>query len=232
MGSRYADTDLLSDVAWSLFGGTPRGWARVQAIVEYVHNRIRFDYQRARSTRTASEGHHGSRSESVATSRISRSALCRCMNIPARYCTGYLGDIGIPTRRCADGFQRLVRGLSERTLVYVRRTPQYAADRPDRHGARVETPRMSPFPRRSAKPFSGDSTWLRKRSPSRRAIGTPIRRIFRHLSRESNLRCPPCEPSDSPSRGHAAVVYDDPGQRASIRRRRRSHSSQQVRRGG
>lgn len=95
MGSRYADTDLLSDIAWSLFGGTPRGWARVQAIVDYVHSRIRFDYQFARSTRTASEGHQ----EQVGVCRDFAHlavSLCRCMNIPARYCTGYLGDIGIP----------------------------------------------------------------------------------------------------------------------------------------
>ena len=95
MGSRYADTDLLSDIAWSQFGGTPRGWARVQAIVDYVHERIRFDYQLARNTRTASEGH----TEQVGVCRDFAHlavALCRCMNIPARYCTGYLGDIGIP----------------------------------------------------------------------------------------------------------------------------------------
>ena len=95
MGSRYADTDLLSDMAWQLFGGTPRGWARVQAIVDYVHDRIRFDYQMARNTRTASDGHR----EQVGVCRDFAHlavALCRCMNVPARYCTGYLGDIGVP----------------------------------------------------------------------------------------------------------------------------------------
>ena len=94
-GSRYCDTDLLSDVAWSLFGGTPRGWPRVQAIVDYAHSQIRFDYQQARSTRTASEGHR----EQVGVCRDFAHlavTLCRCMNIPARYCTGYLGDIGVP----------------------------------------------------------------------------------------------------------------------------------------
>ncbi len=95
MGSRYADTDLLGDIAWSLFGGTPRGWARVQAIVDYVHSHIRFDYQMALNTRTASEGHR----EQVGVCRDFAHlavSLCRCMNIPARYCTGYLGDIGVP----------------------------------------------------------------------------------------------------------------------------------------
>ncbi len=95
LGSRYCDTDLLSDLAWSLFGGTPRGWARVQAIVDYAHKQIRFDYQQARATRTASEGHR----EQVGVCRDFAHlavTLCRCMNIPARYCTGYLGDIGVP----------------------------------------------------------------------------------------------------------------------------------------
>ena len=95
MASRYCDTDLLGDLAWSLFGGTPTGWPRVQAIVAYAHDRIRFDYQQARPTRSASEGHR----EQVGVCRDYAHlaiALCRCMNIPARYCTGYLGDIGIP----------------------------------------------------------------------------------------------------------------------------------------
>jgi transglutaminase-like putative cysteine protease len=95
MGSRYCETDKLSELAWSLFGGTPRGWARVQAIVDYVHNRIRFGYPFARSTRTAFEAHE----ERVGVCRDFAHlsvALCRCMNIPARYATGYLGDICVP----------------------------------------------------------------------------------------------------------------------------------------
>jgi transglutaminase-like putative cysteine protease len=95
LGSRYCETDRLSELAWSLFGGTPRGWNRVQAIVDYVHNRLTFGYQFARSTRTAWEAHE----ERVGVCRDFAHlavALCRCMNIPARYATGYLGDIGIP----------------------------------------------------------------------------------------------------------------------------------------
>ena len=95
LASRYCDTEALSDLAWSLFGQTPKGWARVQAIVEYAHNRITFGYKHARATRTASEGH----AEQVGVCRDFAHlavTLCRCMNIPARYCTGYLGDIGIP----------------------------------------------------------------------------------------------------------------------------------------
>ena len=94
-GSRYCDTQKLSNLAWSLFGPIAGGWARVQAICDYVHDRIRFDYQRARCDRTASEGHE----EQVGVCRDFTHlavALCRCMNIPARYCTGYLGDIGVP----------------------------------------------------------------------------------------------------------------------------------------
>ncbi len=95
LGSRYCETDALSDLAWSLFGQTRPGWPRVQAIVDYVHERIRFDYNAARATRTAEEAH----AEQVGVCRDFTHlaiALCRCMNIPARYCTGYLGDIGVP----------------------------------------------------------------------------------------------------------------------------------------
>jgi len=95
MGSRYCDTDKLSGIAWSLFGNTAPGWARVQAIVDFVHERIRFDYQLADATRTAFDGY----TQRVGVCRDFAHlavTLCRCMNIPARYCTGYLGDIRIP----------------------------------------------------------------------------------------------------------------------------------------
>jgi transglutaminase-like putative cysteine protease len=95
LGSRYCETDRLSDAAWSLFGRTPPGWARVQAICDYVHDRLTFSYADARSTRTAWDGHQ----EGLGVCRDFAHlaiALCRCMNIPARYCTGYLGDIGVP----------------------------------------------------------------------------------------------------------------------------------------
>lgn len=95
LGSRYCDTDLLSDQAWRLFENTPPGRARVQAICDYVHTHIRFDYLQARATRSASEAY----AEAVGVCRDYTHlaiAFCRCMNIPARYCTGYLGDIGTP----------------------------------------------------------------------------------------------------------------------------------------
>jgi transglutaminase-like putative cysteine protease len=95
LGSRYCDTEKLSNLAWSLFGGVEPGWHRVQAICDYAHNRISFGYHHARCDRTASEGH----AEQIGVCRDFAHlavTLCRCMNIPARYCTGYLGDIGVP----------------------------------------------------------------------------------------------------------------------------------------
>ena len=94
LSSRYCEVDRLSDTAWRLFGGTPEGWARVQSICDWVHGNIRFDYQSARPTKTA----HDVYEERAGVCRdFSHLALtfCRCLNIPARYATGYLGDIGI-----------------------------------------------------------------------------------------------------------------------------------------
>lgn len=95
LGSRYCETDHMSNLAWQLFGGIPSGWARVQAIVDYVHNRLSFGYGYARATRTAAQAHE----ERVGVCRDFAHlaiTLCRCMNIPARYVNGYLGDIGVP----------------------------------------------------------------------------------------------------------------------------------------
>src|SRR5271169_4004618 len=95
LGSRYCETDLLSEVAWSRFGQSTPGWPRVQAICDFVHNNIGFDYQKARSTRTAWEAFNERMGVCRDYAHLAI-ALCRCMNIPARYCTGYLGDIGMP----------------------------------------------------------------------------------------------------------------------------------------
>ncbi|CCV04659.1 Transglutaminase domain protein [Mesorhizobium metallidurans STM 2683] len=95
LGSRYCETDHLSNLAWQRFGHLPSGWARVQAIVDYAHNRLSFGYGYARSTRTAAQAHE----ERVGVCRDFAHlaiTLCRCMNIPARYVNGYLGDIGVP----------------------------------------------------------------------------------------------------------------------------------------
>jgi transglutaminase-like putative cysteine protease len=93
--SRYCETDLLSDFAWANFGAISGGWARVQAICDFVNQRLRFSYPEARPTRTARDA----LAEGVGVCRDFTHlavALCRCLNIPARYCNGYLGDIGVP----------------------------------------------------------------------------------------------------------------------------------------
>jgi transglutaminase-like putative cysteine protease len=93
--SRYCEVDRLSDLAWQLFGHTPPGWGRVQAVCDWVHEHVTFGYEYARPTKTAFD---------VYTERkgVCRDFMhlaitfCRCLNIPARYATGYLGDIGVP----------------------------------------------------------------------------------------------------------------------------------------
>jgi transglutaminase-like putative cysteine protease len=95
LGSRYCETDLLTDFAWKQFGLTPLGWDRVQAVCDFVHDHIKFDYTQARATRTAV----GAFNERIGVCRDYAHlaiTLCRCLNIPARYCTGYLGDAGTP----------------------------------------------------------------------------------------------------------------------------------------
>lgn len=95
LGSRYCDTDLLSEKAWQLFEKTEAGWERVQAICDYVHRHVTFGYEHARATRTASETLAEGRGVCRDFTHLAIT-LCRCMNIPARYCTGYLSDIGEP----------------------------------------------------------------------------------------------------------------------------------------
>ncbi len=85
----------MGDLAWSLFGAIEPGWARVQAIVDYAHQRIAFNYQNACATRSAWQGHEDQTGVCRDYAHLAIT-LCRCMNIPARYCTGYLGDIGVP----------------------------------------------------------------------------------------------------------------------------------------
>ena len=94
--SRYCEVDSeLLPFAWQQFGAVAPGWPRVAAICEFVHQHLTFDYQRARPTRTALDAFR----ERVGVCRDFTHlavTLCRCMNIPARYTTGYLGDIGVP----------------------------------------------------------------------------------------------------------------------------------------
>jgi transglutaminase-like putative cysteine protease len=103
MPSRFCEVDLLSAAALDLFGDLPRGWARVQAICDWIHGKVAFSYPHARPTRTALD---------VFTERIGvcrdfqhlAVTFCRCLNIPARYATGYLGDIGVPASPSAMDF--------------------------------------------------------------------------------------------------------------------------------
>ena len=94
--SRYCEVDSeLSQVAWGTFGSTREGWDRVQAICDFVHGHIKFDYNLARADRTARDAYR----ERVGVCRDFTHlaiTLCRCLNIPARYATGYLGDICVP----------------------------------------------------------------------------------------------------------------------------------------
>ena len=94
--SRYCETDSeLADFAWANFNASPRGWGRVQAICDFVHGHIQFDYMKARANRTALEAFRERQGVCRDFAHLAI-ALCRCMNIPARYVTGYLGDIGVP----------------------------------------------------------------------------------------------------------------------------------------
>jgi transglutaminase-like putative cysteine protease len=93
--SRYCEVDRFSTIALELFGAVPSGWSRVQAVCDWVHTKVSFGYQYARPTKSALD---------VFTERFGvcrdfqhlAVTLCRALNIPARYATGYLGDIGVP----------------------------------------------------------------------------------------------------------------------------------------
>jgi transglutaminase-like putative cysteine protease len=95
LGSRYCETDRLSEEAWDLFDKAPTGWLRVQAICDFVHRRVAFGYEHSSATRTAAETYAERRGVCRDYAHLAV-AFCRCMNIPARYCTGYLSDLGQP----------------------------------------------------------------------------------------------------------------------------------------
>jgi transglutaminase-like putative cysteine protease len=103
LASRYCDSDLLSDVAFSLFAHIEPGWARVQAICDFVHEHITFDYTAARPTRTALGAYEDKRGVCRDYAHLAI-ALCRALNVPARYCTGYLSDVGTPKPYPAGDF--------------------------------------------------------------------------------------------------------------------------------
>ena len=94
LGSRYCETDRLLETAWRLFSGSATGWDRVQTICDFVHRHVTFGYEHARPNKTAWEVFTEQKGVCRDFTHLAV-ALCRCMNIPARYCTGYLGDIGM-----------------------------------------------------------------------------------------------------------------------------------------
>jgi transglutaminase-like putative cysteine protease len=93
--SRYCELEHLQNIALQIFGGSQPGWARVQAVCDYTHERIAFGYGHARPTKTAYEAHEERAGVCRDYAHLAIT-LCRCLNIPARYCTGYLGDIRVP----------------------------------------------------------------------------------------------------------------------------------------
>jgi transglutaminase-like putative cysteine protease len=95
LGSRYCETDLLSQTAWDLFGAAASGWSRVQMICDFVHRHIVFGYEHASPTKTAFQVYKERKGVCRDYAHLAIT-FCRCLNIPARYCTGYLGDIGMP----------------------------------------------------------------------------------------------------------------------------------------
>ena len=95
LGSRYCETDLLTETAWKLFGQGPTGWERVQRICDFVHQHVEFGYAYANPTKTALQVYNERKGVCRDFAHLAI-AFCRCLNIPARYCTGYLGDIGLP----------------------------------------------------------------------------------------------------------------------------------------
>ena len=103
LASRFCESDLLSPMAWSRFEGGPGGWGRVQAICDFVHQHVRFDYGRSSATKTALQTFESREGVCRDFAHLAI-ALCRCMNIPARYCTGYLSDIEVPPPHTAMDF--------------------------------------------------------------------------------------------------------------------------------
>ena len=95
LASRYCEVDRLSDIAWELFGQTPEGWGRAAAICDWVHHHVTFGYEYARPTKSAYDVFEERRGVCRDFTHLAVT-LCRCMNVPARYATGYLGDIGVP----------------------------------------------------------------------------------------------------------------------------------------
>src|ERR1700738_1358694 len=125
MPSCYWETELLSATAWNMFGGITPGWSRVQAICDFVNAHVRFDYQCARPSKTAWETFDERTGVCRDYAHLALT-LCRCLNIPARYCTGYLGDIGVPVVGVMDfsGWFEAYLGRRWRVLDARHNTPR------------------------------------------------------------------------------------------------------------
>jgi transglutaminase-like putative cysteine protease len=133
LNSRYCEVDRMSEIAAQLFGGITPGWNCVQAVCTWVHERVTFGYQYANCQKTALDV-YGVGLGVCRDFQHLAITMCRALNIPARYATGYLGDIGVPTSPAPMGFQRLVRSVSGRPLVDVRCAPQYTSYCPRAYG--------------------------------------------------------------------------------------------------
>ena len=103
----------MSAIAWDLFGKTPESWERVQAVVDWVHANVTFGYQFSRPTKTAFDVFTERQGVCRDFQHLTITFL-RALNIPARYATGYLGDIGVPQGPEPDGLLRVARGLPGR----------------------------------------------------------------------------------------------------------------------
>jgi transglutaminase-like putative cysteine protease len=125
LASRYCEVDAMNEMAWAKFGQIPKGWGLAQAIVDYAHEAIEFGYEHARPTKSASDAHAEGRGVCRDYAHLAIT-LCRCMNIPARYCTGYLGDIDWPADGAMDfsAWMEVYLGGAWRTMDARHNTPR------------------------------------------------------------------------------------------------------------
>jgi transglutaminase-like putative cysteine protease len=101
LASRYCEVDLLSKFAWEMFGKTEAGWGRVQAVCDFVHSHITFGYQHAHHTKTAKDVLEEGKGVCRDYQHLAV-ALCRALGVPARYCSGYIGSIRVPSESAVD----------------------------------------------------------------------------------------------------------------------------------
>ncbi len=142
LSSRYCEVDRLKDVAWGLFSKAAVGYERVQAICDWVHENVTFGYGFASETKSAADVYRERKGVCRDFTHLAI-AFCRCMNVPARYATGYMGEIGVPPAP-PGGFQRLVRGVPGRALVDAGCPAQYPAHRPGADGPRAGRDKRRP----------------------------------------------------------------------------------------